>query len=673
MISAQPRAKAKPKADPYVLPGVILLPDEKTRARQAEYLVSRSETNKEAGEWHPAPRGRFVITGLPAGKVHIRARAPGYAEGSREVTVPRDESLGQFSIVLGGERPVAKIRVFESRHGKLCNKPFSFKLSWEREPGTMVEAERTLTTDATGLILLEFPPQAPRLLVCPLARYPSFSIDREDLSRGEIIELRPIGGYSVTGTVVSPEGEPVPGAEVGLRIGDDTRWGNTVREGVYTFWEAQPGDLRLAARDRHYAPSRETKIEYDGRAHLTVPALKLKPAASVTVRVRTPDDVPCKGARVSASGECGTLWDKESRREYASAEERGPAGTYVLDTLQPGTWTIRAEAEHHVRSDKKRLVESGRQCEVALVLKPYVNVVLKVSDPSGKPVTNAELGVSVAYTKVQRRHYRQPPELATDRRGIARLPHVPPGEVTLAVGCAKGYATKEGVVLTPGREASVSIELDPPASVQGVIVSENLQLPSRGLAIALTRRSQPPMLQPLEEGWDELANRKPRPVGDMRLVFEPKDTTKFRFDGIVPPNATWWVHLVALDAVALPVEIGLRSGRITRAKLVARRPASVSGRVADDQGKPVPWATIHGRPIELRDRPFFARRVASTREDGRFEADGLYPGAWSLTASEYHHRSQTRQTVLVAGPVNVPVNFRLEAKADSSKSDPSKD
>lgn len=220
------------------------------------------------------------------------------------------------------------------------------------------------------------------------------------LPRVEPLQVTLQPASKIIGQVVGPDKKPIAGAEVSLTRSQSGGIGNEMfkmivrdsatagDDGRFVFDNVSPGTISLSAE----APSwREAKI--DG---IDVPQGKdvegieilLKPGATVSGRVLSPDGRPVIGARV------GLVTDEPEPMGLGGTTSDGD-GAYRLEGLTPGRFSLEATSEDYVRATKEIEARAGAN-KLDLQFEGGQQVSGSVTDTSGTPLGGAWVQLAAA-------------------------------------------------------------------------------------------------------------------------------------------------------------------------------------------------------------------------------------------------------------------------------------
>ncbi len=228
------RATAAP-AGSEVFHGRIVREDGKTPATDASYKVTIPGL-PSTDVWEATQGGEFTVGGLPAGRVRIAAMAPGYAELTRDFTLPQatDES---GVLVLFRPGPRVNVQVLSASGAGAADTAFTPGLTWHTDGDTRRETPR-LNTDGSGGFTLVGPHNATSLTIKLGGDYPPAKVDLAPGTATTSVKLLPHGSFALRGSVVHADGRPASGAEVSLAVAggkEEARVEQCDADGAYVF------------------------------------------------------------------------------------------------------------------------------------------------------------------------------------------------------------------------------------------------------------------------------------------------------------------------------------------------------------------------------------------------------------------------------------------------------
>lgn len=392
----------------------------------AEVLLSRRDeedawaAREDLHRARTSSKGTFRLAGLAAGASYdVLATLAGHAPAVASISIPRPSRSQSArtrlvlqllpgraaggTVVDGNGRPVAGARVelVRSQSGRTTGSMPSVTEDGLYKANSRTDGRFDLPPLPAGRFDLRIEGDG----LAPLERAGlEVSAGRGALDLGRFIVER---GAVLTGRVTDPQGRPVPEAEVWLVPRAPRDWisfykkgpaavsgpeGDFVIAGLPRRGELGLGELSLDVCRKGFLPATVPVREISGEP---VDA-ELAPAARIAGRVAAPNGDPVAGARILAwlSGEGPQK--PPSLRPCRLSDGVGASdaeGRFVLESLTPGWWTVRAEASGWLSAESgRRQVLAGESLEgVEIVLGEGAVVTGRVFSPEGTPIAGAEV------------------------------------------------------------------------------------------------------------------------------------------------------------------------------------------------------------------------------------------------------------------------------------------
>ena len=300
-----------------------------------------------------------------------------------------------------------------------------------------------------------------------------------------------------------------------------------------------------------------------------------------------------------------------------------------------------------------------------LALQPGGSLTGRVLDIGKQPVPNALVSASKEGGMFGRGGARR--EARTDADGRFTLVGLAAGSYRPTVeleGWRDGRA-EDSIELEPGEAlAGILITMDPGRVVIGRVLLPD-GAPAAGAEIRLSQA------KPASAGGGGMAWGRPRNDSERQETIAAQDGT-FRFTALADTTARLAASLewsdgagaptVALAAALDEVEPASASG--ARAVEIKLAPTiSVTGRVVDDLGAPIPNFEVRAAREGFSSRSGTGDGVRMTfadAEDGSFVMDGASPGTWRVSVNADGFESREDQSISVALPqTGAPLEFAL--------------
>jgi protocatechuate 3,4-dioxygenase beta subunit len=511
--------------------------------------------------------GRFVLEGVPARALRVRAVAPGQAgasakveaEGGAEVTlrlVPAAWISGKV-LEAEGRAPVAGAAVSWGRSSYAKSGPDgSFRL----EPVPSGRAE--LEVRAKGFARARA----------------SFRVPEAGREGVEVL-LRP--GGSVAGTVLGPEGGPVPGAAVTASLllefpvvgevpvpmeGLEAASGP---DGKYLLEDVPCGrKIQVSARTPALlGEPAETDPLQKGEAREGVD-VRLVQGAVIVATVLDGKGNPVAGASVRATpvgeddGQRNTGFMRMSVRVGREPATTDASGVARVGPLKPGPMKVRASKDDYRDAEIPVLAKAGAEAPATLSLDPGASIAGRVSDPAGAPLAGAQVTVQ-RFAAGEAVHETR----TSGEDGSFRVGGLKEGAF-LVRGERKGFVTTSLNNVAAGT-ADLAVTLQPGGTVAGTVVGPDGK-PVRKFRAAAIRKGDSPNPMDFQRAFlGEAGTEFEDPDGRFRLEgLEPGSfTVKGRAEGLAPGT----VEGVAVEAgKETPVTVALSEG-LTLSGVVVRK------------------------------------------------------------------------------------------------------
>ncbi len=486
---------------------------------------------------------------------------------------------------------------------------------------------------------------------------------------GEVIErtLELARGSSLEGTVTTPDGQPVSGAQVSLALEEDGGFGRmlgglfpmpeprlTDAQGHYEIPGPPPGQKgHVVARATGYLDGKSEVLTCAAGDAKTGVGVKLRQGATLAGKVH--DDAtpprPIEGALVrwtSMEGDTND-WSVQWRLRSATPSVTDSKGEFRIPNVETGKLAIEVSDPRHLDwSSREVTAEDGKTADFDVVLKLGAVIEGRVIGPDGKPRAGASISCShQGETPDEFDEYSSDPsDISGDAQGNFRAEGLIPGRYEVQAKAA-GAAPSEPVMAETGGPA-ITLQLTQAYSITGVVRLKG----GAGVAdvqVALMKRTEVPSPQGTVTGTG--TTQQSRQIQNVRTgsggEFEMKDVPGGAYDlqvtvgwGMQPrPNVVpTTVKDVQAGRQSLVVEV--ESG------------LTISGKVFDEEGQPVASGWIWGQA----DPPQAGvSGVNGQVENGEFEVAGLMPGKYRLTVSG--SSGQQKVFVAEAGTKDLRVEF----------------
>jgi protocatechuate 3,4-dioxygenase beta subunit len=460
----------------------------------------------------------------------------------------------------------------------------------------------------------------------------------KDLTSGRAPTVALERAARVRGSVLGPQGKPLPGAAVTAV--------HTSALGFRTFSPLDPVADRAAAGPAGGFELRQLRAGEEYELRVALPGffpearrivtsrdaapvtVQLQPACAVHGLLRDPEGHPVAAAQVFVRPARRPGRERKDRDPLPPAIASDPAGRFSLPESPAAEVDLEARKPGYAPA-LLRTVRIGPSCKGgsfdlgAVVLNPGARLAGRVVDPGGKAVPGAEVFLTDQPAVEPARGSK--PDAVTGRDGSFALDDLQRGVPVHLFVQADGYLGKEVRGVRPPGSGPVLVRLEPAALLQGRVIDEAGEAVS-GAEVGLTwqavleddpRRS---VGRPIErsaqsdaEGRFEIADA---PRGEVRLTV--------RAQGFIPAEE---------PKLTLP-----RPGSAPELTFVLRRGARLEGRVATRSGKPVSGVRIVVDP-----------GAAFTDAEGLYVLDGLATGPQEVRVFHPEYKRRARTIAIVEG------------------------
>lgn len=386
-------------------------------------------------------------------------------------------------------------------------------------------------------------------------------------------------GNSVRGTVINVQQQPIADATVVLTRGGiqgvlfandnpDRSQDRTVKadaQGRYTFFNVTPWDgYSIEATAPGYCQGAVAGIVIVATGNVTPPPIVLREGATLQGRVTDTAGNPVPEAELHLEGLFSTVDGAKSPGSLVAFSDAD--GQYQIPNVPPGNRRLNISAEGYANQLKSGLVFRGEEPLLMDVTLEVAEMICgKVIDKRGQPIEDAKV-LALSYSNSNRQCRDS---VQTDANGEFCLTRIAGGKYTIAVTADRFRAGHENRVPTGG--GNLIIELDDQGIVNGRVVAGDGPPPTP-FTVQL-RRTHP---------GTEITSL----VGE-KFSFESEDGS---FAMECTTSGTYRVEASAPGyAPSFSEEFRFTLGQPMNGVVVhLTKGGSISGRVVDGQGNPVP-------------------------------------------------------------------------------------
>ena len=415
-----------------------------------------------------------------------------------------------------------------------------------------------------------------------------------------VIHLSPRS--SISGRVVDRTGAPVAGVDVFTNRSDAPfavrarrdglyRTGKSAVDGSFKIVGLEAGSWQLDAVDRNEL--------YDA-AKVEVELVDGRDRDGVTITVAT-RDAQLHGTVIGTDGKPASGVEVHALREVPEAAGFGypsgtvrtdPSGSFTLDRLRRGTYTVTAEGPHGASKGSKSGVQTGDSVMIALASRSSLAVAVT---RGGEPATKVSLICTGSANAV----------LQAELDGTHTFPEVAQGTYRCEATNPDGSVTAS--VRVGAEPATLALALGAYATVTGTAVNAlsdqpvaNIHVIARGTG-AKTGADGRFVLEKVPAGADELV-LMPQQVGagvdKYPYAVKPGERVDVGRLKVVPARSG--------DAGTYGLTLEARGDAVVVTKVKAGSPAAVAGIAVGDA-----IAALDGQPVAAVGRDHVARFLAS--------------------------------------------------------------
>jgi RNA polymerase sigma factor (sigma-70 family) len=479
------------------------------------------------------PDGRFVLQGLRADPMIVRARKPGFVTASqRGVTAGTDLAftLKPAGVVFGHVRNGVTNEPVPDFTMKIVTEPSLEGPGRARVLRGADAAKAAQVPEAPGLFALTDLPESPVQLKVRAPEFADAEIagvrapsgDKAQVNvalspqaqiRGIVVDGagNPVEGARISATNSKPEPGTVDAGGGAMRVrarrrvvarGQDPatpldepaidRGTTSGPDGSFTVKSLPGGTYRLTASHREFAGSPPTEVVLQPSGLAEGVRLVLEMGGTFAGNALDADGKPVPGARINLQPR-----SERGNFERVIGEHRGPIansrGEFEITGIRPGQYYAslegaEAEAGIHlaIATDEPQepegelvTIEAGKTVRKDLQQKPRASIGGIVKE-GGKPAP----GVKLSLVAKGAPEFFGQGATRTDEHGIFTIDKVAPGDYTLLIDPPGApMPTRRAVTLLPRAEQRVTIDL-PTGAIEGRVTDKTTGKPIAGVTIS---------------------------------------------------------------------------------------------------------------------------------------------------------------------------------------------
>jgi protocatechuate 3,4-dioxygenase beta subunit len=403
-------------------------------------------------------------------------------------------------------------------------------------------------------------------------------------------------GAPVAGTIVDPDGQPVPDATLWYRTADGQRsWANGDADGRWLIDRVPAGKLVLSARSPIHIAAPAITVRVDGEHAMAGVVVRVERGAVVSGIVVDGDGKPVAGAAVSA----------ESGSAESGSAEADDAGRFEITGLQPGPCKVSASTATHGSAIQQLELAPGGRAEVRLVVVES-RIAGRVTDPRGEPLPDINVHAT-------RTGDTDSVSVVTDAAGRFELGGLSAGDYQLVADRDEDRSQHREPLVVHTGNLRVALVVADAATLTGRVVLDG---------------------QPVDYFGVTVTDQPGSGYSSPDVVRAPDG----RFSVAHVPPGRWSVAIVGRAfRMKIVGEVDVIEGRtLDLGDIAVERGRTIPGHIRDERGAPVPGALVtvskEREPNDegQLDAATIGVRTARSDADGNYHVDGIDPDGSDL-------------------------------------------
>ena len=578
--------------------------------------------------------GNYVINSLSSGTYAVYVNAAGWVSEKQiikvEVVAPNDTSNINFTLQRGGS---ISGKVVDESGNPISN---AMVTAYIIEDENLFISSNFGETDTQGnYIIRDLINGKYRIKVKASGwadqEYSTYVIVNSPDDTSQInFTLHP--GGSISGTVSDEQGNPIVNADVNaLPVNDNSLWyySHTDANGKYFITGLESGDYIVYAQSNGWIQQQK-----EDPVNVTVPQkveninFTLKKGASISGQVLDDHGQPVVQASVYL-----TLIQTPSYRYSGSITDDN--GNYVIQSIPSGSYEVQVSADGWIFQRYFHSVEVVAPSDISNInftMQRGGRVSGHVLNEQGQPIVKAN--VYIFSTQIPSNYYSS----TTDDTGNYTIQSLPSGKYEVNVS-ANGWIRQKYSdwveVLAPNDTGNINFTMPRGGSISGQVLDEQGQ-PIVKANVYIFSKQIP---------YDSYSGTTDD-TGNYVIQSLPSGSYGINV------NANGWIRHTYSNRVEV-----LAPNDTNNINFTMLRGGSISGRVVDNNGKPINYATVYVSGMGGGPSPY----ICNSDKIGYYKCEGLPEGNYQV---EVQAKGWKRQTY--AGNVNVEdiidsggINFSL--------------